>query len=85
VFVVFALVQGLTVIPLTAGDAGVSEVAYIGLLTAAAGSEHVNSISAGVIIFRLLTWILIIPVGLFVLVLWRRSVSRQQPAAEVVT
>ena len=60
----FALVQGLTVIPISAGDAGVSEVAYIGLLTAAAGSEYVNEISAAVLIFRVLTWLLIIPVGL---------------------
>ena len=37
VFVVFALVQGLTVFPITAGDAGVSEIAYIGMLTAAPG------------------------------------------------
>ena len=38
VFVVFSLVQGLTVFPITAGDAGdagVSEIAYIGMLTAA--------------------------------------------------
>ena len=27
IFVVFALVQGLTVFPITAGDAGVSEIA----------------------------------------------------------
>ena len=37
VFVVYAVVQGLTVLPITAGDAGVSEVAYIGLLTAVGG------------------------------------------------
>ena len=37
IFLVYAIVQGLTVLPITAGDAGVSEVAYIGLLSAAAG------------------------------------------------
>jgi hypothetical protein len=73
VFVVYALVQGLTVLPLTAGDAGVSELAFITLLTAAAGSGYVNQITAGVIVFRLLTWLLIIPVGLATLLLWRRS------------
>jgi hypothetical protein len=76
IFVVYALVNGLTVIPITAGDAGVSEVAYIGLLTAAAGSEHVNAITAGVILFRLLTWLLVIPAGLVTLVVWRRTVDR---------
>ncbi len=78
VFVVFALVQGLTVIPLTAGDAGVSEIAYIGLLTAAAGSEYVNQITAGVLIFRVLTWLLLIPVGLATLAGWNIDQRRRQ-------
>jgi hypothetical protein len=85
VFVVFALVQGLTVIPITAGDAGVSEIAYIGMLTAAAGQGYVNQITAAVLIFRVLTWLLIIPVGLGTLGVWhlqwrRRRRSDPQPA-----
>lgn len=71
VFVVFALVQGLTVVPLTAGNAGVAEVAYIGLLVAAAGDPFVNQVAAGVILYRVLTWILIIPVGLGALAVWQ--------------
>jgi len=77
VFVVFAIVQGLTVLPLTAGDAGVSEVAYIGLLTAAAGSDYVNQITAGVLIFRVLTWVVIIPIGLTTLGVWQWMMKRQ--------
>jgi len=65
--VVIALVQGLTVFPITASDAGVTEIAYIGLLTAAAGSEFVNQITAAILVFR----ILIIPVGLGTLCLWK--------------
>ena len=80
VFVVFALVQGLTVFPITAGDAGVSEIAYIGMLTAAAGSEFVNQISAAVLIFRILTWLLIIPVGLGTLGLWKHQLRKSAPA-----
>jgi hypothetical protein len=76
VFVVFALVQGLTVFPITAGDAGVSEIAYIGMLTAAAGEEWVNQITAAVLVFRMLTWLLIVPVGLGVLGLWRHQLRR---------
>jgi uncharacterized membrane protein YbhN (UPF0104 family) len=72
-FVVYALVQGLTVLPLTAGDAGVSEVALIGLLTVAAGSDSVNEVTAAVIVFRVLTWLAIIPAGLIALLIWRRS------------
>jgi uncharacterized membrane protein YbhN (UPF0104 family) len=77
VFVVFALVQGLTVFPITPGDVGVSEIAYVGLLTAAAGEEWVNQISAAVLIFRLITWLLIIPVGLGALGLWRHQLRRE--------
>ncbi len=76
VFVVFALVQGLTVFPITAGDAGVSEIAYIGMLTAAAGEQFVNQITAAVLIFRVLTWLSIIPVGLGALGFWKLQLRR---------
>ncbi len=76
VFVVFALVQGLTVLPLTAGNAGVSEVAYIGMLTAAAGSDYVNAVAAAVMVYRLLTWISVIVAGLGALAVWRASLRR---------
>ncbi len=84
IFVVFALVQGLTVFPITAGDAGVSEIAYIGMLTAAAGSEFVNQISAAVLIFRILTWLLIIPVGLGTLGLWKHQLRKSAPTTSEV-
>lgn len=80
VFVVYALVQGLTVFPITAGDAGVSEIAYIGMLTAVAGEQWVNQITAAVLIFRILTWLLIIPVGLAVLGFWKHQLGRTPPS-----
>jgi hypothetical protein len=78
VFVVFALVQGLTVFPITPGDAGVSEIAYIGMLTAAAGQEWVNQITAAILLFRILTWLVIIPVGLAVLGGWQVQLKRRR-------
>ena len=78
VFVVYAIVQGLTVLPITAGDVGVSEVALIGFLTAAAGTDYVNQVTAGVLIFRILTWLLIIPAGLVALAVWNRSVAGRE-------
>ncbi len=78
VFVVYALVQGLTVVPLTAGDAGVSELAYITMLTAAAGPEYVNEVTAAVILFRVLTWLALIPAGLVALAVWRHSTARDR-------
>jgi uncharacterized membrane protein YbhN (UPF0104 family) len=52
VFVAYAVVQGLTVLPLTPGDAGVSELVLISLMTASAGNEWVNAVTAGVVVFR---------------------------------
>lgn len=74
VFVAYALVSGLTVLPITPGDVGVSEAAYIALLGAATGGDLVNEITAAVLVFRLLTWLLVIPAGLVSLAIWRRSV-----------
>ncbi len=81
VFVVFALVQGLTVFPITAGDAGVSEIAYIGMLTTAAGEQYVNQITAAILVFRILTWLSIIPVGLGALGLWKLQLRKRDPIA----
>jgi putative heme transporter len=85
VFVVYALVQGLTVIPITAGNAGVSEVAYISLLVAAAGQPFVNQVAAGVILYRLLTWIVIIPIGLGGLGVWQIGMRRTSSSDPGVT
>lgn len=82
IFVVYALVQGLTIVPITAGDAGVSELAYISMLTAAAGQEYVNQITAAILIFRVLTWLLIIPVGLAVLGWWQHALRRDAKDAD---
>ncbi len=73
VFVAFGVVQGLTVVPITAGNVGVSETAWITLMGAMAGSEYINQISAAVIVYRVLTWILIIPLGGIASILWRRG------------
>lgn len=80
IFAVFALVQGLTAVPITAGNVGVTELAYIGMLTPIAGTEWVNEITAGVMIFRILTWLLIIPVGFATLGYWRFKQRGRQAA-----
>jgi len=76
IFCVWAIVLGLTVIPIMPGNAGLSELAYVGLLTPIAGRRYVNEITAGVLIFRLLTWVLLIPVGAAAIAMWRYSLSR---------
>jgi hypothetical protein len=81
IFVAYAVVAGLTAVPITAGNVGVSETAFIGLLTAVSGSEWVNEVTAGVLIFRLLTWIFIIPTGLAALGIWKYGQRRAAVAA----
>jgi len=76
IFATYAIVELLTVVPITAGGAGVVELGYIGLLTGYAGSAYVNQVTAGVMLFRLATWIAIIPIGWITVALWRLSVRR---------
>ena len=78
IFVAYAIVQGLTVVPITAGDAGVSDIAYVSFVTAATGSAFVNQVTAGVLVFRLLTWLLVIPLGLITLGGWRLQTDRKR-------
>lgn len=85
IFAVFALVAGLTIIPITPGSAGVSEVALVGMLAPIAGAEYVNEVAAGVLLYRLLTWILLIPTGLAALGAWRlQQRKKQQTKHDVV-
>ena len=85
IFCVWAIVRGLTVIPLMPGGVGVSEVAYIGMLTAISGQQWVNEVTAGVLVYRLLTWLLMIPAGGVAMALWqiglRKNRKQQQAAA----
>lgn len=76
IFAVYALVAGLTVVPITPGSAGVAELALVGMLAPIAGSEYVNEVAAGVVLYRLMTWILVIPAGLIALGIWRQSTRR---------
>ena len=53
------------------------------LLTASSGAATINEVTAAVILFRLLTWLLIIPVGFVALAVWRRQLAdRRVPATE---
>jgi len=80
---VFALVQGITMLPITPGSVGVAEVALIGMLTPIAGSEYVNEVAAGVLLYRMATWLLLIPAGMIALGGWKINQRKlDQRAAE---
>jgi hypothetical protein len=75
-FVVYAVVEGLSAVPITAGNVGVAEIAYITMLTSVAGGSEVNLITSGVLVFRILTWLVLIPAGLLCIAIWRHGVAR---------
>jgi putative heme transporter len=70
---VFAFARLLTALPITPGGLGVVEVALITGLVAAGGARP--SVAAAVLVFRALTYVLPIPLGLVAYVFWRRNRS----------
>jgi uncharacterized membrane protein YbhN (UPF0104 family) len=70
---VFAFSRLLTAIPFTPGGLGVIELALITGLSAAGGDRA--AVAAAVLLFRALTYVLPIPIGLGTYVFWRRNRS----------
>jgi putative heme transporter len=74
---VFAFARLLTAVPFTPGGLGVVELALITGLSAAGGPRAM--VAAGVLIFRALTYVLPIPLGLVTYVFWQRNRSWRRP------
>jgi putative heme transporter len=70
VLAVFAFARLATAIPLTPGGAGFVEVVLVGGLVAAGGARP--QVVAAVLVYRALTWLLPIPVGIATYLWWRR-------------
>jgi putative heme transporter len=70
VLAVFAFARLATAIPLTPGGAGFVEAVLIGGLVAAGGARP--QVVAAVLVYRALTWLLPIPVGVGTYLWWRR-------------
>jgi uncharacterized membrane protein YbhN (UPF0104 family) len=73
VLAVFAFARLLTAVPFTPGGLGVIELALITGLSAAGGARA--SVAAAVLVYRALTYVLPIPLGLVTYVFWRRNRS----------
>jgi putative heme transporter len=69
----FAFVRLLTVLPLTPGGAGITELGLVGIL--AAGTDHrvAVQVTAAVLLFRAVTYLAPIPGGALAWVGWRYS------------
>lgn len=77
VLAVFAFARLLTAIPITPGGVGVVDVALIAGLSAAGGSR--DEVTAAVLVYRLLTYVLPIPLGVLTYLFWRGNRSWRRP------
>lgn len=77
VLAVFAFARLVTAIPLTPGGLGIVELALITGLSAAGGPRA--EVAAAVLVFRALTYVLPIPLGLGCYLYWRRNTSWRRP------
>jgi uncharacterized membrane protein YbhN (UPF0104 family) len=73
IFAVYALVNVITIIPMSPGGAGIPELLYIAGMSAIAGPSSEALITAGVFLFRLYQWFLPIPLAWILLKLARRG------------
>jgi putative heme transporter len=80
VLAVFAFARLATAIPFTPGGAGLVEAVLITGLVAAGGAKP--QVVAAVLVYRALTWLLPIPVGIGCYLWWRRR-SWAAPATTV--
>jgi uncharacterized membrane protein YbhN (UPF0104 family) len=85
VLTAMAAVALIALIPITPGALGVTEVAYVGLLSTIAGEGLAEEIAAAIVIFRAAQWLLPIPIGWILLLVmrgsqWREVVTGEEPA-----
>jgi uncharacterized protein (TIRG00374 family) len=73
IFAAFTLVQVITIIPIMPGGLGIAEASYVSLLVVGSDRALVDTVTAGTLIYRLFSWLLIVPFGGIAFLLWRRS------------
>jgi uncharacterized protein (TIRG00374 family) len=66
-----AVVGIVSLVPITPGAVGVAEVVYIGILSAAAGGNVTEQLTAAVMLFRIAQWLGPIPIGWILLIAMR--------------
>jgi uncharacterized protein (TIRG00374 family) len=82
-FAAYSLVRLATVVEITPGGVGVVEVAYTAALSYVTADAYHAEIVAGVLLFRVVTYIAPIPAGALAYLLWRQKRSwRVAPGVE---
>jgi uncharacterized membrane protein YbhN (UPF0104 family) len=71
----FAFVRLLTVLPITPGGAGITELGLVGALAGSAGHGPAAQVTAAVLLYRAVTYLLPIPAGAMASLAWRCAPS----------
>ncbi len=69
----FAFVRLLTVLPITPGGLGITELGLIGILAASAGHQASAHVTAAVLLYRAVTYLPPIPLGAIACLTWRHA------------
>jgi uncharacterized protein (TIRG00374 family) len=69
----FAFVRLLTVLPITPGGLGLTELGLIAILAAGAGHRASAQVTAAVLLYRAVTYLPPIPLGAIACLIWRHA------------
>jgi hypothetical protein len=75
----FAFVRLLTVLPITPGGLGITELGLVGILAASAGPRASAQATAAVLLYRALTYLPPIPLGAAAWLIWRHAPALIHP------
>ncbi|MGI9643757.1 MAG: lysylphosphatidylglycerol synthase transmembrane domain-containing protein [Ilumatobacteraceae bacterium] len=73
VLIAYAITTIVTSIPISPGGVGIAELTLVAVFTAIAGQEISGIATAGVLLYRLSTWLLPIPVGWLATLRWQST------------
>jgi putative heme transporter len=82
IFAVYSFSRLLSAVPITPGGVGVIDLGYVGGLTAGLPQSEHAAVVAAVLIFRLLTYGIQIPLGAFTYFIWLKNKSWRRPASD---
>jgi uncharacterized protein (TIRG00374 family) len=82
IFAAFALVQIITSVPVTPAGLGVAEVAYVALLAVGSTGGLVDEVTAAALIYRIFSWLIVIPAGGIAWLWWSRTVGEPDMATD---
>jgi putative heme transporter len=74
----FAFVRLLTVLPITPGGAGITELGLVGILATGADHRVAGQVTAAVLLYRAVTYLAPVPCGALAWIGWRYAPARRR-------